>query len=105
MPIKVIVDGVIDRAFATDVADGPLESARHNILEYKVDDKITLIKSDGLCFTQQIGEFCDYYVIAGMGALTIIQILGDFVNDQLLNLADKLGNGGEFTQSTLIYNL
>ena len=38
----LLMDGVIDRAIAMDVIEGPLEKARGNIELYGVSDKVEL---------------------------------------------------------------
>ena len=48
IPIRLLMDGVIDRAIAMDVIEGPLEKARGNIELYGVCDKVILRISDGL---------------------------------------------------------
>ena len=73
IPIRLLMDGVIDRAIAMDVIEGPLEKARGNIELYGVADKVTLRISDGLD-SYRPGE-AQGLVIAGMGGRIMSRIL------------------------------
>ena len=73
IPIRLLMDGVIDRAIAMDVIEGPLEKARRNIELYGVCDKVILRISDGLD-SYRPGE-AQGLVIAGMGGRIMSRIL------------------------------
>lgn len=73
IPIRLLMDGVIDSAIAMDVIEGPLEKARGNIELYGVADKVTLRISDGLD-AYRPGE-AQGLVIAGMGGRIMSRIL------------------------------
>ena len=73
IPIRLLMDGVIDRCIAMDVIEGPLEKARENTALYNVSDKIILRLSDGLD-AYRIGE-AQGLVIAGMGGRIMSRIL------------------------------
>ena len=73
IPIRLLMDGVIDRAIAMDVIEGPLEKARGNIELYGVCDKVILRISDGLD-SYRPGE-AQGLVIAGMGGRIMSRIL------------------------------
>ena len=73
IPIRLLMDGVIDSAIAMDVIEGPLEKARGNIELYGVADKVTLRISDGLD-AYSTGE-AQGLVIAGMGGRIMSRIL------------------------------
>ncbi|MBP3882093.1 MAG: SAM-dependent methyltransferase [Lachnospiraceae bacterium] len=73
IPIRLLMDGVIGRAIAMDVIEGPLEKARGNIELYGVADKVTLRISDGLD-AYKPGE-AQGLVIAGMGGRIMSRIL------------------------------
>ena len=73
IPIRLLMDGVIDWAIAMDVIEGPLEKARGNIELYGVADKVTLRISDGLD-AYRPGE-AQGLVIAGMGGRIMSRIL------------------------------
>lgn len=73
LPIYLLKNSIIERAVAADIVDGPLEIARRNIKAHNLEDKLKVVKSDGLvkveAFTPQT------VVIAGMGGETIYEIL------------------------------
>ena len=73
IPIRLLMDGVIDKAIAMDVIEGPLEKAGGNIELYGVADKVTLRISDGLD-AYRPGE-AQGLVIAGMGGRIMSRIL------------------------------
>lgn len=73
IPIRLILDGVIDRCIAMDVIEGPLEKARENTALYDVSDQIELRLSDGLDAYRK-GE-ARGLVIAGMGGRIMSRIL------------------------------
>ena len=73
IPIRLLMDGVIDRCIAMDVIEGPLEKARQNIALYDVRDKVELRLSDGLD-AYRTGE-AQGLVIAGMGGRIMSRIL------------------------------
>ncbi|GHV46777.1 hypothetical protein FACS189499_02810 [Clostridia bacterium] len=104
LPCYLLPGGFRGRIIASDVNDGPLESARENISANgfrcvdSVDDfagsyenTVTLIKSDGVSayggfLTAEPENPCDI-VIAGMGGETILRIMTDFLNSQAQNAA------------------
>ena len=73
IPIRLLLDGVIDSCIAMDVIEGPLEKARGNIALYNVSDKVELRLSDGLD-AYRAGE-ARGLVIAGMGGRIMSRIL------------------------------
>ncbi len=73
IPIRLLMDGVIDCAIAMDVIEGPLGKARENTERYCVPDKIELRLSDGLD-AYHPGE-ARGLVIAGMGGRIMSRIL------------------------------
>ena len=73
IPIKLLLDGVIEHCIAMDVIEGPLEKARGNTALYNVTDKVELRISDGLD-AYRTGE-AQGLVIAGMGGRIISRIL------------------------------
>lgn len=65
--------GIARKVIASDLRPGPLESAKRNIEEYGLDDKIEIRLSDGL---KSIGpKETDTILISGMGGELIIRIL------------------------------
>ena len=73
IPIRLLMDGIIDRSIAMDVIEGPLEKARENTALYGASDKIMLRLSDCLD-AYRIGE-AQGLVIAGMGGRIMSRIL------------------------------
>lgn len=67
------------KAIASDIKEGPLQKAKENIERYHMEDKIKVVLADGL---EKKEEETDTIVIAGMGYLTIKEILenGDLSN-------------------------
>lgn len=72
LPIFLIQNNIIDRAYACDIAINPLKKAQANIKKYQLDDKIKTVLSNGL---ENVYQDVDYVIIAGMGANLIIDIL------------------------------
>ena len=60
------------RVIASDINDGPLETAKKNILRFHLNEKIELVKADGI---ECIKDYVDTVIISGMGTETIIGIL------------------------------
>lgn len=73
LPLALLQMGRISKAVASDLREGPLDSARRNAAAYGLQDKISLRLGAGL---EQISPAeCDTITIAGMGGETIAQIL------------------------------
>lgn len=75
VPIYAILNGICEKAVASDIKQGPANNARKNIEKYNMQERATVRISDGL---RNIAyEEIDAIVIAGMGGLLIKQILSD----------------------------
>ncbi len=75
LPVYLIREGIIPRAFAGDVRKGPLENARMTVERFSLTDKIQLVLSDGL---KNFEPNCvNDIVIAGMGGNLISGILSE----------------------------
>ena len=74
LPVFLVKEGIVSKAFACDVVDGPLENARINILKSGVSG-ITVRKGDGLNAVKSFEA--DTFIIAGMGGDLIARILTD----------------------------
>ena len=72
VPIRLILDGRISSAIASDIRPGPLTRARNNAREYGADH-IRFVLCDGLSGISP--DETDTIVIAGMGGETIASIL------------------------------
>lgn len=73
LPIWMLLSGQIPRAVACDINPGPLNSAALHARRYGVEDRLALVRSDGLeALGPQDGE---EIVIAGMGGELILRIV------------------------------
>ena len=72
LSIHLLTQGIASSAIASDLREGPLQSARDNAAKFGVYDKIEFCLSDGV---QNIPRDFDTLVCAGMGAHTRISIL------------------------------
>ncbi len=70
---ELIISGKCSKVIASDINEGPLESARKTVEKYGIADKVELILSDGLDNVPLEGV--SDIVIAGMGGETIADIL------------------------------
>ena len=70
--IHLLTGGIARQVFASDVNEGPLQSARRNAEKYGVADRMTFHLSDGVA---QVPRDFDVLVCAGMGADTMVSIL------------------------------
>ncbi len=73
LPVWLILNGVIDKAIAADLRQGPLERARETAEKYSVAGRMDFRLCDGLTGLDP-GE-ADAIAIAGMGGETIAHIL------------------------------
>ena len=73
LPVWLINSGIAVSAVASDISEGPLESARKTACIYNAVDKVTFVKADGLqgVYPSQADEI----IIAGMGGELISAIL------------------------------
>lgn len=71
LDIYLVKEKKLKKAIASDIHEGPLESALENIKKYKIEDKIELRLGDGLTtYTEDV----DTVITSGMGGRTIIGI-------------------------------
>ncbi len=75
VPVELVRRGVVSRAYAMDVAKGPLSKAEENIALAGMKDRIETRLSDGVR-KLSAGE-ADTVIIAGMGGELVIHILED----------------------------
>lgn len=73
LAVELIKSGKCEKVIASDIKEGPLESARKTVEKYGVSDKVELVLSDGLENINLDGV--TDIVIAGMGGETIVNIL------------------------------
>lgn len=72
LPIHAVKEGYVSRALAIDNKEGPFVIAFSNVKKRNLEDKITVIKGDGI---EKITDTTDVVVIAGMGGRLISDIL------------------------------
>ena len=72
LSIHLLQTGAASSVIASDVAEGPLQSAMRNAEKFGLQDKITFFLSDGL---RNIPREFDCMVCAGMGADTMMSII------------------------------
>ncbi|ASP28056.1 tRNA: m1A22 methyltransferase [Spiroplasma corruscae] len=75
LPIYLAKDRKAKKIFATDIADGPLNIAKNNIRSFGVEDKVEIIKSDGINWTLNKDVNINVCIISGMGSTTMLKIL------------------------------
>lgn len=73
LPVWLLQRGVIDRAIAADLREGPLSKARANAEKYGLTEKMSFRLCNGL--DRICPEEADTIAIAGMGGETIANIL------------------------------
>lgn len=73
LPVRLLLDGTVDRAIAADLREGPLARARETARRFDVADRLSFRLCDGLSGIAP--EEADTAVIAGMGGETIAAIL------------------------------
>lgn len=70
--VQAVISGRANRAYAMDVAAGPLENARGNIRKHHLEGQVIPILSRGL---EHLPADTRQIVIAGMGGTLVCQIL------------------------------
>ncbi len=73
LPVYLVMSGKCREAIATDVRQGPLESAKNTVRHYRAAKSVSLILTDG--FENVPPEGITDVVIAGMGGETIRDII------------------------------
>lgn len=76
LPIKLVENGKINFAIASDIAQGPLENAKHDIKKAGLEKQIETRLGPGLT-TVTAADKVDTVIIAGMGGKLITKILSD----------------------------
>ena len=72
LSLYLLTNGIASSVIASDINEGPLQSAKRNAEKFGVADKIAFYLSNGV---QSIPRDFDTLVCAGMGADTMISIL------------------------------
>lgn len=73
IPVELVKRGVVQKAIASDINEGPLENAREYVKENKLEDRIDIRLGGGLA-TVSPGEV-EQAIVAGMGGALIVEIL------------------------------
>ena len=74
LPCFLVQNGICQKAYAGDIAIGPLDNAKENIDRFKLEGKVIPVFSDGLKLAP---KDVDVVVISGMGYYTIEHILNE----------------------------
>ena len=80
LSLYLLQNGIASSVIASDVNEGPLESARRNAQKFGFQEKIEFYLSDGV---QSIPRDFDTLVCAGMGADTIMSIIAGAYDEWL----------------------
>lgn len=72
LPCALVSQGVIAKAYACEVKEGPLQSSIRTIESRQLCGKVIPVLSDGL---ERVPDDVTEIVIAGMGVFTILEIL------------------------------
>ncbi len=73
VPIYLVRENISPFAYAMDINEGPLDSAKKNITAAGLLEKIKVIRSDG--FEKFVPGMADSVIISGMGGRLIVDIL------------------------------
>lgn len=73
LPIRLLQDGLISSAVASDINKGPLEHAEKTVREYGMDERVSLVLTDGLCGIEKYNP--RDIIIFGMGGELIASII------------------------------
>lgn len=73
LPCYAVLNGLADKAIAGEVAEGPFQSAKQQVIQTELQDVIDVRKGDGLAVLKPDEATC--ITIAGMGGTLISAIL------------------------------
>ena len=74
--VEAVLEQKAKKAYACDIASGPLEHAKQTIETYQVQNQVTCILMNGI---ENLPEDVEQIIIAGMGSSTMISILEEGV--------------------------
>ena len=77
--VQALLTQKVTFAYALDIAKKPLESAKNNIIHFGLEDKTSLQLRNGL---EGFSDKANCFVVAGMGAETILGIIKDYPFDE-----------------------
>ncbi len=76
LPVYLVSNNVVDKAYACDIASGPLSSAIETIETYQVEKKVKPLQGSGL--NPILDKSVDMISICGMGGKLTVEILDEF---------------------------
>ncbi|MCD7894482.1 MAG: class I SAM-dependent methyltransferase [Erysipelotrichaceae bacterium] len=76
LPVYLVLNNIIDKAYACDIASGPLNAAIETIDTYHVERKVKPLQGSGL--NPIIDKNVDMISICGMGGKLTVEILDEF---------------------------
>jgi len=82
LPSYLIKEGIIQKAIAGEVAIGPFESAKNNVVRQGIENRVTVRLGNGLAAVDE-NDRVDTITIAGMGGSLIATILTDGIEKLL----------------------
>ncbi len=90
LPVFCVKSGKSQKAFACDLREGPLSSAKRLIAKEGLSDKIKTVLSDGfLGLSDEDFESVDCFTLAGMGGELIMNILSARFTDKYMVLSPQ----------------
>lgn len=72
LPIALVLNGKVTRAYASEINEGPYEATVKNIEKYEVENYVTAVLSDGI---SELSKDVTTISICGMGGSLIVDIL------------------------------
>lgn len=76
LPCDLVSRGILDKAYACDVAEGPLNASKENIQLNHLENKVIPLLGSGM--NPIIGKKVDMISIAGMGGILMVEILDEY---------------------------
>lgn len=70
LPVHAVLRGICERAYGIDLREEPLRGAARTLIEFGVEDRVTLVLGDGLSALE--GLPVDAAVIAGLSGRTML---------------------------------
>jgi tRNA (adenine22-N1)-methyltransferase len=92
LPIYLLSNNLVKKAYASEVNEGPYLTSLNNVKKYNLEDKIIVLKKDGL---EDLASDVNTLTICGMGGALIADILEkgkkNLLNVKRLILAPNVG--------------
>lgn len=76
LPCDLVSRGIFSKAYACDVAEGPLNASKENIQLNQLENKVIPLLGSGM--NPIIGKKVDMISIAGMGGILMVEILDEY---------------------------